>query len=215
MYQTPPVQPTTHTHSHTPGVGDLYTDPQIHTVTAEEYGEANLGAKGMALFFSSHICSPLCHYLGLSQFDLSEGEIQRLSSSEWKQTPQTVVASSASQTSGGNTLNGGREGAGRETVGQAFGRLSATWNLSELAEAPAVSLVPETPLTPSIPGTFESGDGSQDDGDGTKNDPSPVPCGGGDAKGTAAKVRSLLCHSVPLQWMSYDVVCLCVLRAGI
>ena len=38
----------------------------------EEYGEANLGTKGMALFFSSHLCSPLCFALGLTQFDLSD-----------------------------------------------------------------------------------------------------------------------------------------------
>lgn len=25
------------------GVGDLYTDPQIHTASEDEYGEANLG----------------------------------------------------------------------------------------------------------------------------------------------------------------------------
>ena len=25
------------------GVGDLYTDPQIHTTNEDEYGEANLG----------------------------------------------------------------------------------------------------------------------------------------------------------------------------
>jgi hypothetical protein len=25
------------------GVGDLYTDPQFHTVDGEEYGEGNLG----------------------------------------------------------------------------------------------------------------------------------------------------------------------------
>ena len=25
------------------GVGDLYTDPQIHTARADEYGDANLG----------------------------------------------------------------------------------------------------------------------------------------------------------------------------
>ena len=30
------------------GVGDLYTDPQIHTATGEEYGDGNLGTKGMA-----------------------------------------------------------------------------------------------------------------------------------------------------------------------
>ena len=27
------------------GVGDLYTDPQFHTVDGEEYGEGNLGVR--------------------------------------------------------------------------------------------------------------------------------------------------------------------------
>ena len=39
------------------GVGDLYTDPQIHCTNLKEYGEANLGTKGMALFFNSHRCN--------------------------------------------------------------------------------------------------------------------------------------------------------------
>ena len=47
------------------GVGDLYTDPQIHTIDMKDYGEANLGTRGMALFFSSHVCSPLCEMLGM------------------------------------------------------------------------------------------------------------------------------------------------------
>ena len=48
----------------TAGVGDLYTDPQMHTVDQKEYGEANLGTRGMALFFSSHVCGPLCETIG-------------------------------------------------------------------------------------------------------------------------------------------------------
>ena len=38
------------------GVGDLYTDPQIHTAEGTEYGDGNLGVRGMALFFHSHSC---------------------------------------------------------------------------------------------------------------------------------------------------------------
>ncbi|CAI5456392.1 unnamed protein product [Caenorhabditis angaria] len=56
------------------GVGDLYTDPQIHTVVGTDYGDGNLGTRGMALFFRSHKCNYICHDMDLSEFELSENE---------------------------------------------------------------------------------------------------------------------------------------------
>ena len=36
------------------GVQDIYTDPQIHTFNGQDYGEGNLGLRGISLFFLSH-----------------------------------------------------------------------------------------------------------------------------------------------------------------
>jgi len=47
------------------GVGDLYTDPQIHTLNGNDFGKGNLGALGFQKFLSSHRCNSICRYLKL------------------------------------------------------------------------------------------------------------------------------------------------------
>mmetsp|Transcript_2601 Transcript_2601/g.7375 ORF Transcript_2601/g.7375 Transcript_2601/m.7375 type:complete len:628 (+) Transcript_2601:74-1957(+) len=58
------------------GVGDLYTDPQIHTRDGKGYGNGNLGPRGMALFFRAHECNAICHKLGLSPFPRCQADVK-------------------------------------------------------------------------------------------------------------------------------------------
>ncbi|ETP30502.1 hypothetical protein F442_20527 [Phytophthora nicotianae P10297] len=47
------------------GVGDHYTDPQIHTRRGKEFGKGNLALRGFERFLDSHRCNPICRYLKL------------------------------------------------------------------------------------------------------------------------------------------------------
>ncbi|XP_066292010.1 eukaryotic elongation factor 2 kinase-like isoform X2 [Branchiostoma lanceolatum] len=73
------------------GVGDLWTDPQIHTKEGTDYGDGNLGTKGMALYFHSHACNRICKALNLTPFDLSNSEIADLERAQFIQTSSKTI----------------------------------------------------------------------------------------------------------------------------
>eukprot|EP00121_Abeoforma_whisleri_P002748 Awhi_evm1s2472 len=47
------------------GVGDMYTDPQLHSCNGEGFGKGNLGARGFERFLATHHCNAICAYLRL------------------------------------------------------------------------------------------------------------------------------------------------------
>jgi len=49
------------------GVGDLWTDPQVHSADGQGYGKGNMGMRGIQAFLNNHRCNRICHSLGLPQ----------------------------------------------------------------------------------------------------------------------------------------------------
>ena len=47
------------------GVGDRYTDPQVHSCDGVGFGKGNMGERGVDRFIASHRCNAICRYLKL------------------------------------------------------------------------------------------------------------------------------------------------------
>ncbi|CAE7451613.1 ak1 [Symbiodinium necroappetens] len=58
------------------GVGTTWTDPQIHSLQ-KQFGIADLGRRGIDMFFMSHKCGPLCQKLLLSKPGILHGDEDR------------------------------------------------------------------------------------------------------------------------------------------
>lgn len=60
------------------GVGDLWTDPQLHSMDGR-YGSGDLQARGMAFFFATHQCNGICEgILHLDPFPLAPSQQLRV-----------------------------------------------------------------------------------------------------------------------------------------
>lgn len=47
------------------GVGDFYTDPQIHSYDGQGFGFGNMGRRGIDRFLATHRCNDVCRAVGL------------------------------------------------------------------------------------------------------------------------------------------------------
>ena len=54
------------------GVGNTYTDPQIHSIDGKGFGAGNSGLKGVRQFFSTHRCNAICKKLCLPPPSISK-----------------------------------------------------------------------------------------------------------------------------------------------
>jgi hypothetical protein len=55
------------------GVNDMLTDPGIQSIHPGRYGKLDLGPAGIAFFFSTHECNPICTALKLPKFATPDG----------------------------------------------------------------------------------------------------------------------------------------------
>jgi len=125
------------------GVGDLYTDPQVHSRNLS-FGEGDLGMKGMALFFLSFNHSQLASALGLPVFLLSPVE-KRNQEKQSEEREREFVRKSKRPTSMPRRL---------------MGRASDMRKMKRMSEVSGVKI---SPLAPLVVECYEDVDEEDDD----------------------------------------------------
>ena len=127
------------------GVGDLYTDPQFHTADGKEYGEGNLGHRGMAQFLSTHHCDDLCRLLGLPPFVLSPKRRRELHVGHLEHVRHVMEIESGGSGDGGDGADGiaqgkaGADGAGGD-IGSSSTGVSSTGGTAGGSSAHSASI---------------------------------------------------------------------------
>eukprot|EP00960_Hanusia_phi_P007082 201984-Hanusia_phi.AAC.3 len=94
------------------GVGDVWTDPQIHSRDQEGYGKGNMGKDGIEKFFESHKCNPICQWLKLP---FRAGQI-KAASSESTIINTRVGKDATSAATSGQVLSRGTPNSGESVV---------------------------------------------------------------------------------------------------
>jgi hypothetical protein len=59
------------------GVGDVWTDPQIHSVNGVGYGKGNMGMRGITAFLNNHRCNAMCKALKLPPTGRKPAKVHR------------------------------------------------------------------------------------------------------------------------------------------
>jgi hypothetical protein len=74
------------------GVGNIFTDPQIHSLDGKEYGRGNLGERGMRKFLDSHTCTQLCAFFNLPRLEKKSKRPEKSKASAHKHHDAEVVS---------------------------------------------------------------------------------------------------------------------------